>query len=111
MNEKVSAPCATPRCKESVAKSGGRYHRVFSSEPPSFMPDAKALCNSCGGYTNGVDWLHVCRECGKLVAPGELKGLFVPHNCPECDARIVTEERAAGKVCRLCHSVYSYCCC
>lgn len=105
---KLAIKCPSPDC---MARQSKRIAHSTAGAPPVFMPDAIAQCEWCGGYTNGTDWKHVCKHCGKEVAAGELKGFFVPHRCAECDAAIVAKQRAEGDVCGLCGSVRSYCCC
>ena len=116
MSEKSEISCITPRCKESISKYGEQYHAVYSvfifgGHPPTFMPDAIAHCEHCGGYTNGMDWKHVCEKCGKDIAPGKLTGLFVPHLCQACEQAIADRDKASGNVCLKCHVVRSRCCC
>ena len=108
---KVDIRCKTPRCIGDIAKYGENYHEVHAEKAPDFMPDAVAKCGRCGGYTNGTDWKHVCKMCGKEMQPGELVGWFVPHRCSECDAKVVAEDKAKGRICGRCHQVISYCCC
>lgn len=109
---KIDLPCATERCMNDIAKYGAHYHRVHSANPaPSHVPDATALCERCGGYHNGTEWKHVCKECGKAVEPGALRGFFVPHRCAECDAKVVAQQKAAGNICGRCNTVTAYCCC
>jgi len=104
--------CTTEKCIEAVEKYGENYHGVHVVDnPPDFMPDAIAKCERCGGFTNGTEWKHVCKICDVNVEPGKLTGLFVPHRCGDCDKKIVAEEKAKGKICRLCNEVYSRCCC
>ena len=106
--------CPTPRCTGYIEKYGERYHRVVTvglGGPPKFMPDATDLCEGCGGYTNGSEWKHVCRVCGAEVEPGDLVGFFVPSRCKSCDDEIVAKEKAEGRVCSRCKTVFSYCCC
>lgn len=110
--------CITPECVDSISKYGENYHGVCPLAafgevlPPAFFPEAVAKCQRCGGYTDGKgNWKHVCAKCGKEVAPGELRGFFVPHRCTECDAKVVAADKAAGRVCSRCRQVLSYCCC
>lgn len=112
---KSSIKCTTPRCVEAIEKYGEHYHGVHdvgSWFPGSErMPDAVAKCERCGGVTNGEKWLHACAMCGKEVEPGKLVGFFVPSRCSECDAKVVAEQRADGRVCGRCGQVIAYCCC
>lgn len=108
----IDTRCKTARCVADIEKYGERYHGVHAlRSPSSIMPDAVACCERCGGHTNGSDWKHACKKCGKDVQPGELVGFFVPHRCVECDAKVVADEIARGAVCSSCGSVHSYCCC
>ena len=67
------------------------------------------LCTHCGAIlVNGV-WIYVCQKCGTKVE--KLYGLFVPHNCLECDRAEVEAQKKRGAVCPNCRRVYSYCCC
>ena len=75
------------------------------------MPTATAHCESCGGYTDGITWKHVCQKCNKEVQPGELCGLFVPHLCKECEQAKADSDRRSGNVCRICRQPRSRCCC
>ena len=109
---KVEIRCATTRCVNDVAQHGEHYHDVHSVRtPPVFMVDATAMCERCGGHTNGTDWKHVCKSCGKEVQPGELTGLFVPHLCVTCEKRKADEQIARGAVCRGCSKPFARCCC
>jgi rRNA maturation protein Nop10 len=112
--EKSEIKCATERCAGYITKYGENYHRVFNlfmEAPPAFLPDATAKCEQCGGYTNGQEWKHVCKKCGKDVEPGALFGFFVPHRCADCDRAVVAEQKAKGQICRQCGQVSAYCCC
>ena len=109
---KSNIRCATDECVSSIKRWGDHYHSVSPvTNAPKFMPDAVAMCERCGGYTNGDSWKHVCKMCGNDVAAGKLLGFFVPHRCKECDEKVVAKEKADGKICRRCNRVYSYCCC
>ena len=106
--------CQAKKCMEVIAKYGDAHHRVMDMsvhKPPAFMPNAIALCEGCGGYTDGTEWKYRCVMCSKDVPPGELVGFFVPHRCKECDTKVVAQEKASGKICSRCRQVYSYCCC
>ena len=115
MSEKSEIKCTTQRCRDSIAKYGERYHRVYDRGDdrgkPSFMPDAIAQCEGCGGYTNGTTWKHTCQKCGKDVDPGQLTGLFVPHLCHDCERTIAEKEKTSGNVCLMCRQPRSRCCC
>jgi DNA-directed RNA polymerase subunit RPC12/RpoP len=109
---KIDLRCATPECIDAIAKYGEHYHSVHSKDSaPQHVPDATAVCERCGGYHNGTEWKHVCKVCNKEVEPGQLRGLFVPHRCAECDAKVVAQQQTSGNVCRSCNTVRSYCCC
>lgn len=103
---KSSILCATPRCIGDIEKYGDHYHSVHDRAD-------HAQCEWCGGKTEdgGQTWAHDCVKCGVSVAPGDLLGLFVPHRCKECDAKIIAKDRAEGRMCRRCGTVFSYCCC
>jgi hypothetical protein len=105
--------CETEKCINAIVKYGEQYHRVHDAYeyPPLFMPDAIAVCEQCGGHTNGKEWSHVCKGCGKTVNPGELVGLFVPHLCKECLNKAIENDKRAGRICRMCHEPYCLCCC
>lgn len=105
--------CENPTCIASIEKYGEQYHSVYDlySTPPPFMPEAIAICEHCGGYTDGKKWVYICKKCGKSVNPGELVGLFVPHLCQECLDDIVESDRKNGNICTLCHKPRSLCCC
>ena len=107
--------CETSSCADAITKYGEQYHRVYDlsgyRNPPLFMPDAIAMCEQCGGFTNGKEWKHVCNKCGKEVESGKLVGLFVPHLCQECLDTIVENDRRNGNICRMCHQPYTLCCC
>ena len=107
--------CTTPRCIDSITKYGNQYHRVYDFNTPlnkpKVMPTAIAHCESCGGYTDGTTWKHVCEKCGKDVQSGELCGLFVPHLCRECEQAIADKDKRTGNICLKCRVVRSRCCC
>ena len=74
---------------------GENYHDVYDREGHSF-------CQRCGGeYRNGK-WTHQCKACKKIVNPGELTGLFVPHSCPECHKKQIESDIKNGNACRMC---------
>ena len=66
-------------------------------------------CTRCGAFLVDGEWFKECATCGERV--DELHGLFVRHNCKECQRRVVEEERRLGRVCPNCRMVYSECCC
>ncbi|GEM_PF-2022017 len=105
--------CETPSCIKSITNYGEQYHGVYDiyASPPKFMPDAIAICENCGGYTNGKEWAHYCGHCGKIVEPGKLVGLFVPHLCQECLDAYVAEDKRTGNICTMCHQPRTLCCC
>ena len=111
---KVDQRCTTPRCIDDIARCGENYHAVHAlnvKSAPAFLPASTALCERCGGYYDGATVAHVCQTCGTAVAPGELVGLFVPHNCRECQEKVRVKQRAEGRVCRQCHNVSAECYC
>lgn len=71
--------------------------------------DGKRECGACGAVCIRRRWKRICQECKSVVA--ELFGLFVPHLCKTCAQAKMKQQRAEGKVCRLCGNVYLYCCC
>ncbi len=113
--QKSEIKCPTPSCAGYVERYGESYQNVYplsqSATPPAFLPDAIAQCQSCGGYTNGSEWKHVCRKCSAEVEPGALVGLFVPSRCVPCDEVLVAEEKAKGRTCIGCGKVSSRCYC
>lgn len=104
---KIELRCETPSCKTNIERYGERYHRVqaISGE------DHAAKCEMCGGKFRNGKWEHKCEKCGKEVEPGGLCGLFVPYMCRECAAKLASDERTRGAVCRRCGLPYSQCCC
>lgn len=112
MSETSSIRCATPRCVSEIQQFGERYHSIYPvSVAPDHVAGATDHCSRCGGFRVAGGWCHVCKCCGTEVQPGELRGLFVPHRCPACDAALVAEQRATGQICRGCKTVIAYCCC
>ena len=108
--------CVTPKCIKVIKEHGEQYHKVYDKSKyvniPTYIPkEAIAQCQFCGGYTDGTTWWHTCQECKKIVNPGELTGLFVPHVCEECSIILTQKERKSGKVCSMCRQVYRNCCC
>lgn len=105
--------CESPKCIQAIEKFGERCYSIKTMyrPAPSFMPDAIAICERCGGYYNGERWMYQCLKCGKEVRPGELVGLFVPHHCKECEQAITDENRRRGNVCRMCRQPRNQCCC
>ena len=103
--------CKTPRCMEYIEKYGSNYHYVYDNK--NWMPEEYiAKCDGCGGHLDkDLNWIHKCKTCGKTVNPGELVGLFVPHNCEDCQIKIIEEDKRTGNICRLCGSPRSVCCC
>lgn len=88
----------------------GKVHAVVGKGPPKAL-DAIARCECCGGYWDGQKWSHSCLKCGKTVVPGELKGMWVPHSCKECEDKDIADQKARGAVCKTCCRVFSYCYC
>lgn len=72
-------------------------------------PGKTFRCDWCG--KRDIDGVpkYVCRQCG--AESDRLHGLFVPHSCRACMDKTIAKQRAAGQVCRMCHSVYAECCC
>ena len=66
-------------------------------------------CEHCGALEVDGKWTKKCQGCGKEVE--KLVGLFVPHNCEDCQKAVVEKERKAGHVCGFCHQVFANCCC
>lgn len=111
---KVEQRCTTPRCVADIAKYGENYHSmhaISTGSGPAFLPSATAKCERCGGYYAGELVAHVCKTCGATVPPGELVGLFVPHNCRDCQDKLRAQQRAAGRVCQRCGNVHAECYC
>jgi hypothetical protein len=109
---KSTIRCNSPRCIDEIKKYGEQYHKVHDVEsPPYFMPEAIAMCERCGGYSDGEHWKYTCKICKKDVKAGELVGFFVPSRCKECDKKVVDSQRNNGEVCKQCHQVFAYCCC
>lgn len=101
--EKCEERC--PFCVEYVAKYD--YHNVYLASYGKY----KGLphCGSCGAYLVNGEWIKECTACGKRV--DKLCGLFVPHNCKECQAKTVERDRRTGRICSRCRMTYSECCC
>ena len=104
-NMRVATKCLT--CSE------GYNNRVSSCDEEGNWSD-KGLClkcEHCGAFSDdgGKTWTKTCSTCGNEV--DKLVGLFVPHNCVECQKAKVEKEVARGEVCRMCRQVYSNCCC
>ena len=109
--EKSDLVCATPKCIDAIIKWGAHYHSVYPGQGNWKNESIIANCNRCGGGWNGKEWIHACHMCGVAVEPGALKGFFVPHRCDECDKKVVAADKAAGRICGRCKTVFSYCCC
>lgn len=105
---KSEVRCETPRCVADIAKWGEHYHSVHDKEQDGI---SYQRCERCGGARHDGKWQHKCKSCGVDVAPGELRGFFVPHRCQACDDKVVAQQKAAGDICRRCHTVTAYCCC
>lgn len=106
--------CPTKKCASAIEQYGEHYHSVVDMEyqrPPTFMPDAVACCERCGGWTNGETWIHQCQECGINVEAGGLRGLFVPHLCQPCEQKKADANIAAGRICISCRKPFGRCCC
>lgn len=105
--------CPTPCCRERFGDNPAD-HTFMNYNRYGFLPgrpDLHALCDHCGGHTDGVVSVHDCRDCGKSVAPGELVGLFIPSRCKECQQLAVDKQRASGDICGICQSPRLECCC
>lgn len=104
-------------CASLIEKDGETYHRVYPltsfgiKEAPDYMPNAIARCEQCGGFTDGENWAYHCVTCKKDVKPGELTGLFVPHNCHDCQQAVLEKQRKSGQVCGRCRQPFANCCC
>lgn len=98
--------CTTQRCIDDIVKYGAICHSVVSDNNGENI-----WCERCGGRWDGEKFVHQCRSCGTDVEPGELTGLFVPHNCAPCQQKVRDADIAAGRICRMCHSPRCDCCC
>ena len=105
--------CATDTCRQSIEKYGEHYHAVVDAvKVMDSGYKAIARCELCGGYTSdGKEWEHQCSRCKKHVQPGELRGLFVPHLCKECEQAIADRDIQSGNICTMCGDPRSRCCC
>jgi len=104
--EKHETHCPNPQCADIVASHGEPYHRVY----PSHDKDYVARCEQCGGrLTHDGKWVYICVTCNKEV--DELFGLFVPHNCKECQQNLLDEQRRSGNICGMCRQPRALCCC
>lgn len=98
--------CQTPKCLENFAKgywANDRAVMVRHVDVPT--------CQYCGGKWIGGQWVHRCSKCKAVVEPGQLVGLFVPHLCGACLEKALAADRAAGRICRMCHVERTMCCC
>lgn len=89
-------------CGCNLAQKYGE--KVYPNGPGKTM-----RCDYCGKRDIDGTPRYVCRSCGKEV--DQLHGLFVPHNCRECQDIVIARDKAAGRVCGMCHQPYSLCCC
>lgn len=99
---------------DNIQEHGEHYHRVYDAagrRHAHIVEPLVALCEQCGGYQTESGWVHRCLECGQAVEPGKLRGMFVPHKCPECEQAEADKDRARGNVCLRCRDVRSRCCC
>lgn len=99
-----------PECPAAYCLQGqvARYgQRVFRSSYHGNKP----TCQWCGGVWDGERWVHQCHACKKPLEAGQLVGLFVPHQCRDCEKKIADAERAAGNVCLMCNKPRSRCYC
>ena len=99
----MTLQCNTPECSSRIFPWG--------REPHNYIKHARHVCESCGGVYDGETWQHVCAHCGRNVQPGELTGLFVPHNCVECERKITEQNIRNGNICGLCRQPRNKCCC
>lgn len=82
--------CPVPKCRElnhRLAANGSHDCTIYSTDGLKIgHPEAIYYCVSCGGYWNGKEWKHICRDCRKEVPPGELVAYksSVPNICGEC---------------------------
>lgn len=104
MIEKSDERC--PFCQEYEDK-GGYESKVYLAYLDQYH--GHPHCTRCGAFLVDGEWFKECVTCGERV--DELCGLFVPHNCEECQRKVVEAERRAGRVCTRCRMVYSECCC
>ncbi len=105
MSEKCEERC--PFCAPHVEQYGEGYHRVYLARMGKY--EGCPRCGGCGAYLVNGEWIKECHTCGKHV--DRLHGLFVPHNCLECQEKVRAEQRKSGKVCLRCRMVYADCCC
>lgn len=109
MAEKSTVRCITPRCVEVIATHGERYHSVYTGD--YLGGNATHHCTHCGARSVDGVWESRCRKCQKLVEPGTLTGLFVPHSCPECHQKRREADKARSAICRRCGQPFCDCCC
>jgi hypothetical protein len=110
--EKSETRCPSILCIEEIKKHGENYHDVYPvGAIPSFLSEATLRCGRCGGFSNGHIWVHACAECGVQVKEDELKGLFVPHQCSNCEETLAQQEIKQGKTCSRCKKARSRCYC
>jgi len=103
--EKCEERC--PFCAPTVEEWGEDYHKVYPAYLGRYV--GHPFCTHCGAFFVDDEWFKECKTCGGRV--DELCGLFVPHNCKECQDKVVEADRKAGRVCGRCRQVYAHCCC
>lgn len=107
MSNKSETRCPTEKCVKAIEEYGEHYHGVYDSKWHDSV-----ICERCGGKLNDKgEWYHQCSMCKKMLEPGQLVGLFVPHLCKECLESVRESQRQSGSVCRMCRKVYADCCC
>lgn len=93
-----------PFCTEYTIKYGSRVHEANYGRYKG-LPQ----CAGCGAVLVNSEWIKECVTCGEKVE--KLYGLFIPHNCKECQRKEVEADRRAGRVCLRCRRTYGECCC
>ena len=88
-----------------------REHNLEGKVYPAYLEQyhAHPHCTRCGAFFVDGEWFKECVTCGERV--DRLHGLFVPHNCEECQRKAVEDQRRRGLVCPNCRQVYIECCC
>jgi hypothetical protein len=104
MIERLAREC--PFCIE-YEREHNLEGRVFAAYLDQYH--GSPHCTRCGAFLVGGEWFKECATCGERV--DELHGLFVLHNCKECQRKVVEADRKAGRVCPNCRRVYAECCC
>ena len=96
---KSEIKCTNKDCIKHAEKYGSRVYEH----------NGVVRCERCGGVYNGEQFILKCKKCGKET--DKLYGLFVPHNCRECqdEARKIAEE--SNDRCFVCGALRMDCCC